>query len=417
MHHACGLDFGTSNSTFGISVAGKPALLPLEAGKPTLPSVVFFNADENHTCFGRQALDEYLEGYEGRLMRALKSILGTSLIEGRTEVQGHALPFRQLLADFIGELKRRGEQAAGQSFEQVVLGRPVHFIDDDARADQQAEDTLAQIARSVGFKHIEFQFEPIAAAFNYESGIQREELVLIVDIGGGTSDFSLIRLAPERVQHLDRRTDILANSGIHIGGTDFDRALNLAAVMPLLGFKSLLANGAELPSSIYFNLATWHTINSAYARGVLPSLQDTFRQAREQHKVERLIRLINQRAGHWLALQVEEAKIILSSAEEARLDLQQLEEGLTPFISREAFSQAADSLVQKIELTLHDLTRQANIAPSAINTVFFTGGASSMPLLRSRLAASLPQARHVEGDLFGSIGMGLALDARRRFGD
>ncbi|SFN13621.1 hypothetical chaperone protein [Formivibrio citricus] len=415
MHHACGLDFGTSNSTFGIATAGRPRLLPLEDGKTTLPSVVFFNADENHTCFGRQALAEYLEGYEGRLMRALKSVLGTSLIDGRTEVHGHALPFRELLAEFIGELKARGEEAAGQSFEQAVLGRPVHFVDDDPVADRQAQDTLEEIARAVGFRHVEFQFEPIAAAFNYEAAIAGEELVLVVDIGGGTSDFSLVRLSPERAHHTDRRSDILANAGVHIGGTDFDRALNLAAVMPLLGFKSLLANGAEVPSGIYFNLATWHTINSVYARGVLPGLQDTFRNAREKDKIERLIRLINLRAGHWLALQVEEAKIALSSVTETRLDLRHLEQDLCPALTREDFSQAIEPLVQKIESTLDELMLQANIRSTEVDTVFFTGGACSVPLLRTRLAAHMPQARHVEGDLFGSIGMGLALDAGRKF--
>lgn len=349
-------------------------------------------------------------------MRALKSILGTSLIDGRTEVHGHALPFRQLLTDFIGELKARGEQAAGQPFDEAVLGRPVHFVDGDTTADQLAQDTLAAIARDVGFRHVEFQFEPIAAAFNYEATISGEELVLVVDIGGGTSDFSLVRLSPERARQIDRRSDILANAGIHIGGTDLDRALSLAAAMPLLGFKSLLANGAEVPSGLYFNLATWHTINSVYARGVLPSLQDIFRNAQEKDKIERLIRLINLRAGHWLALQVEEAKIALSSTTETQLDLNQLSRDLRPSITREAFAQAIDPLVQKVESTLDELMRQANIHTNEVDTVFFTGGACGVPLLRARLAAHMPQARHVEGDLFGSIGMGLALDAGRKFG-
>lgn len=416
MLHACGLDFGTSNSTFGITMEGHSRLLPLEEGKTTLPSVVFFNADENHTCFGRQALAEYLEGYEGRLMRALKSILGTSLIDGRTEVHGHALPFRQLLTDFIGELKTRGEHAAKQSFDQAVFGRPVHFVDDDAVADKMAQNTLAEIAHAVGFKHVEFQFEPIAAAFNYEATVPSEELVLVVDIGGGTSDFSLVRLSPERASKVDRRSDILANAGVHIGGTDFDRALNLASVMPLLGFKSLLTNGAEVPSGLYFNLATWHTINSVYARGVLPSLQDIFRNAQEKNKIERLIRLINLRAGHWLALQVEEAKIALSSMTETQLNLDHLAQDLYPIITRDTFAQAIDPLVQKVEFTLDDLMRQANIRSTEVDTVFFTGGACGVPLLRARLAAHMPQAQHVEGDLFGSIGMGLALDAKRKFG-
>ncbi len=416
MPHACGLDFGTSNSTVGLCTASGARLLPLEDGKPTLPSVVFFNADENHACFGRQALAEYLEGYEGRLMRALKNVLGTGLIDGKTEVQGRALPFRELLAWFIAELKQRAESAAGQEFEQAVFGRPVFFVDGDPVADRLAQDTLGQIARAVGFRHIEFQFEPIAAAFDFEATLDREELVLIVDIGGGTSDFSLVRLSPERARQPDRRDDILANNGVHIGGTDFDRALNLNAVMPQLGYKSLLANGAEMPSSYYFNLATWHTINFVYARGILPGLQDLYRNAREQDKIDRLIRLINQRAGHWLALQVEAAKIALSTAETTRLDFDLLDPQLSHPISRAEFDAAISPLVEKIETTLDELLHQANLRANAVDTVFFTGGASGVPLLRARLAACLPQARHVEGDLFGSIGIGLALDAQRKFG-
>ncbi len=413
---ACGLAFGTSNSTVGIVEAGHARLLPLEDGKPTLPSVVFFNADEDHTCYGRQALTEYLEGYEGRLMRALKSILGTSLIDGKTEVQGRSLPFRELLGQFIGALRSRAQLQSGHPLESAILGRPVHFIDDDATADQQAQNTLADIARAVGFKHIEFQFEPIAAAFDYESTLSREELVLIVDIGGGTSDFSLLRLSPERARQAERRNDILANAGVHIGGTDFDRALSLAAVMPQLGYKSLLASGAEMPSSYYFNLATWHTINFLYARNVLPGLQDLYRNAQEKPKLERLIRLIQQRAGHWLALQVEAVKISLSEQEQTRLDFDELDPELSHPITRDEFDRSIESLVEQIGKTLDDLLLQANIGAAHVDTVYFTGGASGVPLLRARLAEHLPQARHVEGDRFGSIGIGLALDAQRKFG-
>src|SRR5689334_1481587 len=128
MTNACGVDFGTSNSTVGWSRPGQSALLPLEDGKATLPSAVFFNAEEDTVSFGRVALADYLAGYEGRLMRSLKSLLGTSLIDGQTEVLGRAVPFRMLLAQFIVELKRRAESAAHRSFERAVFGRPVYFV-------------------------------------------------------------------------------------------------------------------------------------------------------------------------------------------------------------------------------------------------------------------------------------------------
>jgi len=271
---ACGIDFGTSNSTAGWLRPGQPTLLPLEDGKLTLPSVIFFNAEENSVSVGRAGLNQYLEGYEGRLMRALKSLLGSSLMEGRTEVQGRSLTYMELLAQFIAELKRRAEASADRTFDQAVFGRPVFFVDDDTAADRKAEATLESIARASGFREVSFQYEPIAAAYHYERQIHREELVLIADIGGGTSDFSLIRLSPQRARVADRRDDLLANGGVHIGGTNFDQQLSLAGVMPLLGYRSRLKRGLEMPSSCYMNLATWHPINQAYTRRTRAELQE-----------------------------------------------------------------------------------------------------------------------------------------------
>jgi hypothetical chaperone protein len=413
---ACGIDFGTSNSTVGWLRPGAQTLLILEDGKPTLPSAVFFNADEESTHFGRDALAEYLEGYEGRLMRALKSLLGSKLMEGSTEVGGRALPFKDLLASFIGELKGRAEAQAGRSFEQAVFGRPVFFVDGDPTADQRAEDTLAAIARQVGFKEVSFQFEPIGAARHYEAGLDREELVLIADIGGGTADFSLVRLSPERARHVDRKDDLLGNAGLHVGGTDFDRALSLECVMPLLGYRGLMKSGAEVPSGLFFQLATWHTINFAYTRQAFADFQQIYRDAAARRELDRLARLIGQREGHWLALQVEQAKIDLSTATTTRLHLDRLEAGLVHDITAEAFSVATRTLVDRVAATVAELLDQAGVARDRVDTLYFTGGASGVPQLRARIAAELPAARSVEGDLFGSIGAGLAVEAARRYG-
>lgn len=416
MANACGVDFGTSNSTVGWVRPGEPVLLALEDGKPTLPSVVFFNADDDQVRYGRAALADYLEGYDGRLMRSLKSLLGTPLMEGQTEVAGRALPFRQLLGHFIGEVKRRAEREAGRPFERAVFGRPVYFVDDDPDADRLAEDTLADIARAVGFTDIGFQYEPIAAAFDYESRIDREELVLIADIGGGTSDFSLVRLGPARAGRADRRDDILATGGVHIGGTDFDKYLSLAAVMPLLGHGSALLSGAAVPSSYYFNLATWHTINQAYTRKSIAQLADLVRDSAEPDKLKRLQHLIDERAGHWLAMRVEETKIGLSDAPEVALDLDRLVPPERLRVGRDVFTASIGGLVDSVGATVRRLLDEAGIAPDRVDTVFFTGGSSGVASLRERIAAIVPDARRVEGDLFGSIGAGLALDAARKFG-
>lgn len=411
----CGVDFGTSNSTVAWDRPEQSALLALEDGKATLPSMIFFHAEDMHASYGRAAQADYLSGHEGRLMRSLKSLLGTALIDEHTELNGRALPYRQVLEQFIDELKRRAEHAAGRAFSQAVFGRPVFFVDDDPVADQRAEDTLRTIAYAVGFKEVEFQFEPIAAAFDHESRITAEELVLVADIGGGTSDFSLVRLSPQRALKVDRRDDILASTGVHVGGTDFDKYLSLAGVMPLLGLGSTLASGREMPSAPYFNLATWHTINFAYTRKAWTEILDMRRHATDKPKLENLMDVVRQRSGHWLAMQVEAAKIALSDAATTHIELSRIEPGRSLLLTRRDFSNAIARQVSLIEETLAALMRDAGVDASRIDTVFFTGGSSSVPLLKERLSALLPQAKSVEGDLFGSIGAGLALDARRKF--
>ncbi|EZH76225.1 heat-shock protein [Ectopseudomonas composti] len=413
---ACGIDFGTSNSTVGWLRPGQDSLLPLEDGKITLPSVIFFNTEERRPVYGRLALHEYLEGYEGRLMRSLKSLLGSKLLKSETTVLGSALPFKDLLGFFIGELKTRAEAQAGRPFEEVVLGRPVFFVDDDPAADQEAQNTLVAVAHKLGFKDVSFQYEPIAAAFDYESSLGREELVLIVDIGGGTSDFSLVRLAPERHHLAERQGDILATGGVHIGGTDFDKQLSLAGVMPLFGYGSRMKSDAFMPTSYHLNLATWHTINALYAQKTQLALQNMRYDIVDATGIDRLFGLIEQRAGHWLAMQVEESKIALSDQDARPIDLSRVEPGLVAELTRPLLENAIEPLLERIRASLTQLLADAGVAADQVDTLFFTGGSSGVPALRQSVAAMLPNARSVEGNTFGSIGSGLAIEAKKRYG-
>ncbi|MEO9334664.1 MAG: Hsp70 family protein [Pseudomonas sp.] len=413
---ACGIDFGTSNSTVGWLRPGQGSLLTLEDGKITLPSVIFFNTEERRPVYGRLALHEYLEGYEGRLMRSLKSLLGSKLLKSETTVLGSALPFKDLLGFFIGELKKRAEAQAERAFEEVVLGRPVFFVDDDPVADQEAQNTLVAVAHKLGFKEVSFQYEPIAAAFDYESSLAREELVLIVDIGGGTSDFSLVRLAPERHHLAERQGDILATGGVHIGGTDFDKQLSLAGVMPLFGYGSRMKSDAFMPTSYHLNLATWHTINALYAQKTQLALQNMRYDIVDATGIDRLFGLIEQRAGHWLAMQVEESKIALSEQDARPIDLSRVEPGLVAELTRPLFENAIEPLLERIRASLTQLLADAGIAAEQVDTLFFTGGSSGVPALRQSVAAMLPNARSVEGNTFGSIGSGLAIEAKKRYG-
>lgn len=413
---ALGIDFGTSNSTVGWWRPDTEPLIALEDDKITLPSVIFFNVEERRPVYGRLALHEYLEGYEGRLMRSLKSLLGSSLLKSETTVLGSAMPFKDLLGLFIGELKKRAEHVAGREFESVVLGRPVFFVDDDPKADQEAQDTLVAVAQKLGFKDVSFQYEPLAAAFDYERSIEREELVLIVDIGGGTSDFSLVRLSPERRAVADRQGDILATGGVHIGGTDFDKQLSIQGVMPLFGYGSKMKSDAFMPTSYHLNLATWHTINAVYAQKSQLALQNMRYDIVDATGIDRLFKLIEQRAGHWLAMQVEASKIELSDSERRDIDLARIEAGLVAELSRELFEGAIGPLLERVRGSITELLSSADVDPARVDSVFFTGGTSGVPALRQSVAAMLPNARHVDGDRFGGIGNGLAIEAMKRYG-
>ena len=411
-----GLDFGTSNSTVGLADAGGARLIALEGDQVTLPSAVFFHADGLAPDFGRAALSAYLEGDEGRLMRGLKSTLGSGLIQERTAVGNRAVSFRDILQRFIAHLRQRLD-AVQPGLTQVVLGRPVHFVDDDPAGDAAAQAVLEEIAHACGFRDVAFQFEPVAAALDYEQRLEREEIVLVFDIGGGTSDLSVLRLSPLRARQAERAGDILANDGIRVGGTDFDRLLSLAEVMPHLGYLSSTRGGAgTMPRHYWQDLATWHRINSLYSQRVMADLKALSQEADHPERIARMIRVIEGRHGHALAMEVERAKIALSGEEATRLALSALTGGPNPMARRDRFEEAVAAPVARIRALIGSTIAAAGLGPDRIATVFLTGGSSQLPLLRATVAGVLPQARLATGDMLGSVGTGLALDARRRFG-
>ena len=198
-------------------------------------------------------------------MRSLKSLLGSSLLKEKTHTPNGLVSFQDIISRFLLELGSRARKDLGTEPGRVVIGRPVHFVDGDPARDRQAQAAMLKAAHAAGFEEVSFELEPIAAAFDYERRVGGESLTLIADIGGGTSDFTVVRLGPSRAGRQDRTDDILATSGIHVAGTDYDRKLSLEQVMPLFGLRHIGAHGREVPASIFFDLATWHLINWLYA--------------------------------------------------------------------------------------------------------------------------------------------------------
>ncbi|MFD1333368.1 Hsp70 family protein [Methylopila musalis] len=410
---ACGLDFGTSNTTLGLSGRG---LARLEGDEATLPSAIFF-PPAAAAVVGRAALKAYRDGEPGRLMRSLKSALGTSLIEETTQVGRERVKFKDVIGRYVGIVRRRAEQATGAELDAVVHGRPVHFVDGDPEGDARAEATLREIALSVGFGEISFQYEPVAAALDYERTIGAEELALIADIGGGTSDFSVVRLSPERHRAADRSGDILANDGVRIGGVDFDRRLSLGVAMPLLGFRSPMKRaGLEAPSSWFHDLATWQSINKLYDGKAVRSIRETRRESATPELLDRLIRVIEAEAGHGLAADVEAAKIGLSQAPVATVPLGIAERGLAAEVAPEDLVRHTHELAARIAVRIGDCLSTAGVSAERIDAVFLTGGSTRLAHVRAAILAAVPGARVAEGDTFGSVGSGLALEAARRYG-
>lgn len=419
---AIGIDFGTSNSAVGFFKGGSPYLVELENKRQTIPSAIFYDTEENAVLFGNEAISFYIDGCEGRLLRSLKSILGSSLVNESTEIGYNNIFFKDIIVNFIKYLKSKAEFTVGHAVDSVVMGRPVRFVDSDEQADALAQSHLEEITRKAGFNNVFFQYEPIAAALDYEQAVKKEELALIVDIGGGTSDFSIIRVSPDRRGTIDRKQDILANAGVHIGGTDLDLKLSLEQIMPLFGYRtrtrSLFPGDAvlDLPPTYYRDLATWHKIIFLYNNRALQGVKNIHYHAEKQDLVDRLVRIIQNQEGHRLASDVEAAKILLSEEDVASLSLNYVEKGLQASVTREKFEYDIENEKEMIVSKIHECLKLSGVSSSKIHTLFMTGGSTAIPLIAQACRNTAPAAHVVEGSRFGSVGVGLAIDAAIKFG-
>ena len=423
--HFAGLDFGTTNSTIAVaSKGGSARLLPVEDDHTTIPSALFFSFEDGRTYTGRAAVFEYRDGAEGRFMRALKSILGSSLMNETTPVGRQRLSFEALIGIFLSHLRERLETAAQTSdidVDSVVLGRPVRFVDEDDAADRAAQEQLESAARAQGFKHVEFQYEPVAAALHFGASVTSEQLALVVDIGGGTSDFTVIRLRPTKIvaegaPTVKRRNDILATTGVHVGGTDFDRVLSIASVMPSFGLGSPTADGKRQMPVWYFNdMATWHRINTLYTPKVTRDIAGLEREAAEPQRLSRYAHLLAHRSGHRLAGAVEAAKIALSDADRALVELDEPGLELSLAVTRSEFKAAGEALNGHIAAAVDKALALAGIGEAAIETVILTGGGALVPAVRRSITDRFRGATIARSDEFGAVGLGLAVDAAARF--
>jgi hypothetical chaperone protein len=415
--NACGLDFGTSNSAIGVVLDGRSVLAPVERDATLIPSAVFFDYENRgRILFGAEGIAAYMGHTEGRLMRALKSILGSPLIDETTALGRRKVALTDVVELFIRHLKAKAEDHIGAEIDAVVHGRPVSFVDGDDEADAKAQGVLEAIAKRVGFRNVGFVYEPIAAAYYYEESATREEIVLIADIGGGTADFTVVRIGPERRILSDRTSDILANAGVRVGGTDFDTLLSLDAVMPALGLGTQLINkDLPMPKAIYFELATWATINFTYTYRNEREVRSLVADSREPEKTRRLLRTLHNRLGHRIAFSVEDAKIALSDRENIGIDLGFIEGGLMTDTTRPGFDCMIEQKTERLFRTAATCIADAGLNPTDIQTIFFTGGSSRVTAVRAAISRAAPEAQPATGSDLLSVALGLTREAERRF--
>ncbi|MBL8325410.1 MAG: Hsp70 family protein [Rubrivivax sp.] len=437
------IDFGTSNSALAVpasarrpdvdrcggaaTVAGLQ-LVELEPGHPTMPTAVFYRSDtpaerlEADRLYGRAALAAYVEGHDGRLMRSMKSILGSSLLDQSTDIgAGRSVRYRDVVAGYLRHLRGLAGAACGAPVERVVLGRPVYFVDDDPARDARAELALRGAAQAAGFTEVHFQYEPIAAALDMESRATREQLVLVADIGGGTSDFSLVRVGPARRGQADRRSDILSNHGVHVAGTDFDRRVELAHILPLAGHGALrpAAAGEDarvMPSGLYHDLATWHLINTVYSPQRVAELRSMRMWFAEPRQYQRLLAVLVRRLGHALAAAAEAGKIAVAEAARTRIELSFWEPALAVDFDEAQADAALRYDFERIVAAASETVRRAGLGADAVDAIYFTGGSTGLAPLVQRIGAAFRRAERVRGERFSSVAAGLGVHARALFG-
>lgn len=415
--HPCGIDFGTSNSAIAAADRDGARLLPVEGDSDTLPSALFFAAQQPLPAFGRAAQKLFFEGEEGRFMRSLKRILGTALMGQGTVVNGRMRAFDDIIGQFISHLKATGESRLNHPLTHVMMGRPVNFIDGDAAANRRAQDELERITRRAGFAHIAFQFEPVAAAFAHEAKVEEEKRALVVDIGGGTSDFTVIKISRRYMTRADRAQDILGHAGTRLGGNDFDKSLSLGGFMPALGYRTTYGEKKlDVPLSPFHDMSEWSKVNFLYTPKVKKDMRDILYESHAPEKFGRFVTALEHEAGHRILSSVETAKIDLTDKMETQADLGFIESGLGIDITRDAFDGMIREHVARISSAIDECLATAQLKDTDIEIIILTGGPTETPLLKHAICSRFPAAQLSEDNKLSSVALGLGYDSLRRFG-
>jgi hypothetical chaperone protein len=423
---AIGIDFGTTNSSVALALPDGGVDLvrfPRRGGETeSFRSVLYLERVRQGGHFrigswtGPTAIEQYLDAdKKGRLIQSLKSYLSSSNLTG-TEILGRHFTFEDLISRILTDLRLNAERQFGGEIRYAMVGRPVRFVGADTPEDEAfAVGRLQRAFEMAGFEHIEFAMEPVAAAYAYEATLDHDELILIGDFGGGTSDFSLLRVGPGIRKRGRQPSDLLGNSGLGLAGDAFDARIVRKLVSPALGAGTLLHPASKMlpavPAWIYANLERWHYLSFLRTRNVTEILKSARARAMEPDKIEALMTLVEEDLGFQLHQAVQRLKYELSSAETAEFRFNDGTLELRMPVARAEFeSWIADELAA-IENCVDSLFATSGVSFGEVDRVFLTGGTSFVPAVRSIFERRFGPERVRTGNEFTSVARGLALRA------
>jgi hypothetical chaperone protein len=417
-NRSVGIDFGTTNSALAVADGDQIQLASFGPGLETFRSVLFFEGNKRALA-GPAAIERYLEEADDdhparRLIQSIKSLLASSVFTA-TQIGGRRYTAADLVTIIVRALRTEAERVLGPLGNQIVVGRPVRFVAAETEHDDIiALDRLREAFKNAGFDKIKFEYEPVGAAYFYESRLDHDELILIADFGGGTSDFSLLPVGPSR---RGKKRKILATQGIPLAGDAFDARIVRNVVSPLLGEGSnyrSIDKMLPVPSSLYRKLERWHHLSFLRSPDTMRMLKSILVQADEREKLEMLIELIENDLGYHLHRAVQKTKFELSRQQSSHFDFQHAGLRIERIVQRDDFEEWIGPELDQIAEGVEAAMRAASISPSQIDRVFLTGGTSLVPavqhIFRNRFGAEKLSA----GDEFTSVAKGLALCANTR---
>jgi hypothetical chaperone protein len=426
---AFGIDFGTTNSSIARANASGEIELARFSHASGLTdayrSLLYLDhvkdrgASRIRSWSGPAAIDEYLSAEtKGRLVQSLKSFLTSRTLKS-TDVFGRRLTVEDLIAHILRDLRERAETQFGTAIRTAVVGRPVRFVGAETEQDNHfAEERLLAAFQLAGYESVEFELEPVAAAHYYESTLDHNELILIGDFGGGTSDFSLLRVGPDIRKRGRARADLLGNSGVGLAGDAFDAKIVRNLVSPSLGRGSSARSMDKVlpavPNWVYAKLERWHHLSFLRTSSVMNMLNSSKAEAFEPEKIEALIHLIKEDLGYELHRAVQKVKYDLSEHAKAPFRFSDGVIEIEATVERSAFENWIAEELAQIETCIDSLIAASGIKPKDVDMVFLTGGSSFVPAVRRIFATRFGDARIRTGNEFTSVARGLAVKATRR---